>query len=58
MKKHDEFNTVREAEDMLRSLTKAAGYCRGPQSSETHARRIREVEAKRDALREREGRDS
>ncbi len=50
----DEFETVREAEDMLRSLNKAAGYCRGPNSRASHAERIREVEKECDALRARE----
>lgn len=42
---------------MVRGLYQASKYCTGPNSSERHSRRIREVEAERDRLLQREERD-
>lgn len=45
-----EFQTLAEAERMVRSLSKASAYCQGPNSSRQMNDRIRAVEAERDRL--------
>jgi len=46
-----EFRTSAEAEDRLRSLHRAAGYCQGPESSRQHSERIAQVQAEAKKLR-------
>jgi len=50
-----EFKTAREAEDMVRSLRRAARYCTGENSARRHGERVRQVEAEAARLRVQEG---
>ena len=50
-----EFKTSREAENMVRSLHKAARYCTGENSARRHGERVREVETEVQRLRQQEG---
>ena len=46
-----EFKTAREAEDMVRSLHRAARYCTGENSARRHGERVKQVEAEAARLR-------
>ena len=47
----NDLKTSQEADNLVRSLNRAAAYCTGPRSSVQHTERIREVESRRDELR-------